>query len=135
MEFLLDTNICIYIIKKKPISVVEQFEKYSIGSIAISSITLAEMEYGAKKSTDPQKNLEAFYKFITPLEIVDFDFRAAMVYGDMRYYLEKKGTPIGPLDTLIAAQAISNKMTLVTNNEKEFIRIPNLMVVNWVNQI
>jgi tRNA(fMet)-specific endonuclease VapC len=131
MEYLLDTNICIYIIKKRPISVFEKFKSLSIGSIGISSITLAELQYGIMKSSYPEKNQEALDKFITPLEIIDFDYNATIEYGKIRADLERKGTSIGPLDTLIAAHAKSLDLILVTNNEKEFERILGLKVENW----
>lgn len=132
MEYLLDTNICIFIIKKRPEKVLEKFNTLSLGDVAISSITLAELHYGIMKSSNPKKNQEALDKFLTPLEILDFDYFATIEYGKIRADLEKNGTPIGPLDTLIAAHAKSQKLTLVTNNEKEFIRIPDLKIENWV---
>ena len=132
MDYLLDTNICIYIIKKRPEKVLEKFNTLSLGDVAISSITLAELNYGIMKSTNPKKNQEALDKFLTPLEILDFDCFATMEYGKIRADLEKNGTPIGPLDTLIAAHAKSQKLTLVTNNEKEFRRIPDLKIENWM---
>ncbi len=132
MKYLLDTNICIYIIKKKPASVFEKFELLALGSVGISSITLAELQFGVNKSTNPEKNQEALYKFVTPLEIIDFDYKAAMEYGMIRAKLELNGTPIGPLDTLIAAHALSNNLILVTNNVKEFNRIDFLEIQNWV---
>jgi len=131
MEYLLDTNICIYIIKKRPIGVFEKFKSLSIGSIGISSITLAELQYGIMKSSFPEKNQEALDKFITPLEIIDFDYNATIEYGKIRADLERRGTSIGPLDTLIAAHAKSLDLILVTNNEKEFERILGLKVENW----
>jgi tRNA(fMet)-specific endonuclease VapC len=131
MDYLLDTNICIYIIKKHPIKVLKKFEGYSLGTIAVSAITLAELYYGIMKSSNPDKNREALDKFLTPLEIVDFDFFAGLEYGKIRAELEKKGTPIGPLDTLIAAHAKSLNLVLVTNNEKEFQRISDLKIENW----
>jgi tRNA(fMet)-specific endonuclease VapC len=131
MEYLLDTNICIYIIKKRPIHVFDKFKSLPIGSIGISTITLAELQFGIMKSSDPEKNQEALDKFLTPLEIIDFDFKATIDYGKIRADLEKKGTPIGPLDTLIAAHAKSLDLTLITNNEKEFGRIPGLKIENW----
>ena len=131
MEYLLDTNICIYIIKKRPASVLKKFESLSLGDVAISSITLAELYYGIMKSSNPRKNQEALDKFLIPLEILDFDYAATIKYGKIRADLEKKGTPIGPLDTLIASHAKSLNLTLVTNNEKEFERIPDLKIENW----
>jgi len=131
MEYLLDTNICIYIIKKRPASVLKKFESLSLGDVAISSITLAELYYGIMKSSNPRKNQEALDKFLIPLEILDFDYAATIEYGKIRADLEKKGTPIGPLDTLIASHAKSLNLTLVNNNEKEFERIPDLKIENW----
>lgn len=132
MEYLLDTNICIYIIKKRPHKVFEKFKSLSIGEIGISSITLAELQYGVMKSSQPTKNQEALNKFLTPLEIIDFDYSATLMYGMIRADLERKGMSIGPLDTLIAAHALSLNITLVTNNEREFIRVDGLNVENWV---
>jgi tRNA(fMet)-specific endonuclease VapC len=131
MEYLLDTNICIYIIKKKPIPVFERFKHLSVGSIGISTITLAELQFGITKSSNPSKNQEALDKFLTPIEIVDFGFYATLEYGRIRAELERKGTPIGPLDTLIASHAKSLDLILVTNNEREFERIDGLKIENW----
>ena len=107
------------------------FDKISIGDIGISSITLAELNYGIQKSSNPIKNEKALENFLLPLEILNFDFSATISYGLIRADLEKKGMPIGSLDTLIAAHAKSKKLTLVTNNEKEFIRVSDLKVENW----
>jgi tRNA(fMet)-specific endonuclease VapC len=131
MDYLLDTNICIYIIKKKPVSVLDKFRGLPLGSVAISTITLAELEYGVRKSTYPDKNSEALNQFLVPLDILAFDYNATITYGNVRADLEKKGIPIGPLDTLIAAHALSLNATLVTNNEKEFNRIAGLKIENW----
>ncbi len=131
MKYLLDTNICIYIIKKKPLKVLEKFKTFPLGSIGISTITLAELQYGIQKSSNPDKNLIALNQFIIPLEIVDFDYNATLDHGIVRSDLEKKGIPIGPLDTLIGAHARSLGLTLVTNNEKEFQRIEGLKIENW----
>ena len=132
MEYLLDTNICIYIIKKKPEKVFNKFRNISFGSIGISSITLAELQYGVMKSSNPGKNQEALEKFITPLQIFEYGFDQTLVYGKIRAELERKGTPIGPLDTLIASHALSLNFTLVTNNMREFKRIPDLQLENWI---
>ena len=131
MDYLLDTNICIYIIKKKPAEVLERFKNLTIGDVGISSITLAELQYGIEKSSNSLKNREALEKFLTPIEIVDFGFEATIEYGRIRAELEKKGIPIGPLDTLIASQAKSLDVILVTNNVREFERIPGLKIENW----
>lgn len=132
MKFLLDTNICIYIIKRKPISVISRFKTLQTSDIFISSITIAELEYGASKSQAFERNRTALQQFLMPFEILEFDQQDAQVYGKIRAYLEKKGEMIGSLDALIAAQAISKDVTLVSNNAKEFIRAPNLKLENWV---
>jgi tRNA(fMet)-specific endonuclease VapC len=131
VKYLLDTNICIYIIKKKPAIVLEKFKEYPLGTIGISTITLAELQFGIRKSSNPEKNLSALTQFIIPLEVLDFDYKATIEYGLIRAELEKKGTPIGPLDTLIGAHAKSLGLTLVTNNKKEFVRIAGLKIENW----
>lgn len=131
MEYILDTNICIYIIKRKPEQVLDKLLTLSVGSVSISSITLAELQYGIEKSTNPDKNKEALEKFLTPIEIIDFGVGATEEYGKVRAELEKKGTPIGSLDMLIAAHAKSLDLTLVTNNEKEFARVIDLKIENW----
>ena len=131
MEYLLDTNICIYIIKKKPAEVFEKFKTLTIGDVGISSITLAELQYGIEKSSNSEKNREALEKFLTPIEIIDYGFEATVEYGKIRAELEKKGVPIGPLDMLIASHAKSLNVILVTNNVKEFGRIAGLKIENW----
>lgn len=135
MPWLLDTNTCIYIIKQKSISVFEKFNAISPGQIALSVITLAELEYGARKSAAVEKNLFALHQFSIPFDILPFDYNATVEYGIIRADLEAKGTPIGPLDTLIAAHAKSLNYMLVTNNEKEVSRVNGLQVENWVKCI
>jgi tRNA(fMet)-specific endonuclease VapC len=132
MGYLLDTNICIYIIKRKPESVLTKLSQIPLGQIGISSITIAELDYGARKSANPEKNISALNQFLIPFEIFNFDYNATIEYGIIRSSLEKKGTPIGPLDTLIAAHAKSLNYSLVTNNEREFQRVEGLEVENWV---
>ena len=132
MKFLLDTNICIYIIKKKPPQVLRKFKTFKINDLGISCITLAELEFGVHFSTYPEKNQEALNEFLSPLEIIPFDDRAAISYGEIRAYLQRKGLKIGAMDMLIAAQAKSLSIPLVTNNLKEFKRIPGLFAENWV---
>jgi len=126
MKFMLDTNTCIYVIKRKPPDVIERFKRTEISHIGISSITLSELLYGVSKSSRPEQNQIALTQFIAPLEILPYGDEAARYYGSLRAHLEKQGTPIGSLDMLIAAHALSIACTLVTNNEKGFIRIPNL---------
>lgn len=132
MRYLLDTNICIYIIKKQPVEVFNRLRKCAVGDVAISSVTLAELEYGAAKSSKPAQNRNALIAFLSPLEILSFDDRAAIHYGDIRACLEKKGKIIGSMDMLIAAHARSIPLILVTNNMDEFSRVPDLRVENWV---
>lgn len=131
MKYLLDTNICIYLIRQQPASVIREMAKQQIGDVAISSVTVAELQYGVAKSAQIERNRAALEQFLAPLVIADFDASAAMVYGVTRAFLERHGTPIGSLDTLIAAHALSLDVALVTNNEREFNRLPDLRVVNW----
>jgi len=133
MKALLDTNICIYLIKHKPQKVLQRFTEYKVGDIGISLITVAELEFGVQKSQYIDRNQQALIQFLLPLTIVDFDAAAANTYGAIRAMLEKQGTPIGSLDTLIAAQALSLNTTLITNNIKKFDRIPELKLENWVD--
>ncbi|MBW1892301.1 MAG: type II toxin-antitoxin system VapC family toxin [Deltaproteobacteria bacterium] len=132
MKFILDTNTCVYIIKRKPLDVIERFNQIKISQIGISSITLSELLYGVSKSSKPEQNQIALTQFVAPLEILPYGDEAAQYYGVLRAYLEKQGTPVGSLDMLIAAHALSTDCILVTNNEKEFIRIPNLKINNWI---
>ena len=132
MKYILDTNICIYIIKKKPISVLHRLAKIKINDAGISSITLSELEYGAAKSSNPDRNKVALIEFASLLEIYNYDAGADREYGIIRADLEKRGKIIGAMDMLIAAQAKSLNLILVTNNEKEFNRVPGLKIENWV---
>lgn len=132
MRFLLDTDICIYIIKRKPQQIAQRFNTLQPSDVGISAITVAELEYGAQKSQKPEQNRAALQQFLIPLEILVFDPQAAQAYGTIRADLERKGQVIGSLDMLIAAQAQSQGIILVTNNVREFSRIPNLRVENWV---
>lgn len=130
--YLLDTNICIYIINKKPIKVVEHITKLKPRQIKLSTITLAELEYGVCKSQHRNQNRRALVAFASAFDLVPFDDRDAEVYGLLRADLEKKGRIIGPYDMEIAAQAISRNLTLVSNNTSEFSRIPDLKLENWL---
>jgi len=132
MTFLLDTNICIYLIRQKPLHVYDKFKSLALGAVGLSTITVSELTYGVTKSSNPEKNRDALEQFLLPFEILDFDINAEIEYGKVRTYLEKKGTPIGPLDTLIAAHAKSLNLILVTNNTREFNRVPKLSIQNWV---
>ena len=127
---LLDTNTCIYIINNRPPNVLERFRKYKAGEVGISSIAASELAYGVAKSGSA-KNRKALEMFLAPMQILPFDSQCLWFYADLRASLEKKGLSIGPMDTLIAAQALSIDGTLVTNNIKEFMRVPKLKLDNW----
>ncbi len=131
MNYLLDTDICIYIINRKPPAVLKRVQSKQPGQIAISTITLAELEYGIVRSRYPDRNRIALLEFLLPFVILDFDPGASAEYGRIRSSLESKGRPIGPMDLLLAAQATSHDLVLVTNNEKEFARIDGLRIENW----
>ena len=131
MKYLLDTNTCIYIIKKKPPSAVERIRSKQPEDIAVSTVTIAELEYGVYRSQRVDQNRIALLEFLVPLTILDFDQAAAAVYGSIRSSIEARGTPIGPMDLLIAAQAMSHGLILVTNNEREFGRVDGLGIENW----
>jgi len=132
MKYLLDTNTCIYLIKRKPAQVIRKMMKMKTEEIGVSTITLSELQYGIEKSNFPEKNQMALLEFLIPFGILDFDQKAAGMYGRIRSTLEKKGKPIGSMDMLIAAVAKSVRLILVTNNVKEFMRIEGLMIENWV---
>jgi tRNA(fMet)-specific endonuclease VapC len=127
---LLDTNTCIYIINNRPPNVLERFRKYKAGEVGISSIAASELAYGVAQSGSV-KNRTALEMFLAPMQILPFDSQCLWFYADLRASLEKQGLSIGPMDTLIAAQALSIDGTLVTNNIKEFMRVPKLKLENW----
>ncbi|GAB5465696.1 MAG: type II toxin-antitoxin system VapC family toxin [Candidatus Kapaibacteriales bacterium] len=131
MKYLLDTNICIYLIKEKPEIVLNRLKSHNISDIRISSVTVSELYYGVAKSKLKKKNEEALIKFLSPFEFVPFTDEDAMIYGEIRTKLEKGGQVIGPYDLQLAAQSLARGLTLVTNNEKEFNRVSNLTVENW----
>jgi tRNA(fMet)-specific endonuclease VapC len=132
MKLMLDTNICIYLIKQQPPSIIERFLSHSVGDIGISSITAAELAYGVSKSRHLSKNRHALEQFLAPLQVAGFDQTAAWSYGRLREQLEAKGTPIGSMDMLIAAHALSLGVRLVSNNLREFRHVPGLRLENWV---
>ncbi|MEW6057127.1 MAG: type II toxin-antitoxin system VapC family toxin [Bdellovibrionota bacterium] len=129
--YLLDTNICIYLIREQSEALLKNIQRHKITEIAISSITLAELRYGVEKSSYPQKNSDALDLFLLSLEILPFDVAAAIAYGRVRANLEKNGRLIGPLDMMIAAHALSIDAALVTNDQKEFSRVNGLRIENW----
>jgi tRNA(fMet)-specific endonuclease VapC len=133
MKYILDTNICIYIINQKPAKVLRKFERYPVYDFGISSITHAELQYGVEKSEYKTTNQAALDEFLLPLTILPFQGqRLVTCYGEIRTSLESKGQTIGPFDMLIAAHALSLELTIISNNIKEFSRIPNLKCENWV---
>lgn len=128
---LLDTNICIYIINARPAAVLARFHAHRLGDIGVSSVVAAELAFGVAKSGSA-RNREALQMFLAPLAILPFDEAAVWVYGDLRADLQRRGTPIGSLDTMIAAHALSQQALLVTNNTREFAQVPGLQLDNWV---
>ena len=132
MRYLLDTNICIYLIKKHPSEILARFRQHSPQDVAISTITLFELQYGVEKSQYRQRSEGALAKFLLPLNLVYLDYSSAIEAAAIRAQLETKRMPIGPYDLLIAGLARSRDMTLVTNNTKEFERIVGLDLENWV---
>ena len=131
MKYMLDTNICIYVIKHNVPNVIQTFLSHQPNDLCISSITYAELVYGVQKSSQPERNMTALVKFLSSIQVVDFDAAVAFSYGQIRADLERKGTPIGNMDMLIAAHALSRKLTLVTNNTGEFLRVFGLSIENW----
>lgn len=131
VRYLLDTNICIYVINTRPLAVLAQFLAHEMDGLGISVITASELYWGVSKSGSV-RNQTALDKFLSPLTVINYDQSAARKYGELRAYLDKQGTPIGPLDMQIAAHALALGVTLVTNNVREFERVPGLKVENWV---
>jgi tRNA(fMet)-specific endonuclease VapC len=128
---MLDTNICIFILKRRPLSVLEKLEKIGGGQICLSVVTFAELEYGVERSSSKKLNQEILDEFISHLMILPWETKAARQYGKIRTHLEKIGTPIGNMDLLIAAHALSEKLILATNNLREFKRVPHLKCEDW----
>ena len=129
--YMLDTNICIYTIKHKPETVIKNFLSHNPEEICISSITYGELMYSVEKSQAVEKNRLALALFLSCITVLEFDSSAAEEYGRIRAELQKKGIPIGSLDMLIAAHALSKGYTLVTNNTREFERVDGLHIENW----
>ena len=132
LKYLLDTNIVIYVLKRRPKEVLDIFNA-NASRMAISSITLSELMYGAEKSLNTDKNLEAVEEFVSHLDVLPYDAKASQHYGQIKAALEKKGQIIGENDIHIAAHAISHGLILVSNNVREFKRVPNLTLENWVS--
>ena len=131
MKYLLDTNICVFVIRQKSRSISEKFAQFQPDELVISAVTLAELRYGADKSSNPNKNHAALNMFLVPFALMDFDVECAEIYGIVRTQLERSGTPIGPLDTMIAAHALRLKLPLVANNVREFERVAGLVLEDW----
>lgn len=133
IRYMLDTNICIYVINARPPTVLARFRRERLGNIGISSVTAAELAFGVAKSGSA-RNREALEMFLSPLEVLPFDASAIWHYGELRAGLERRGQPIGALDTMIAAHALASNTILVTNNTREFARVPGLRLENWANE-
>lgn len=131
LAYMLDTNICIYLMKSRPFGLRERFDERT-GQLCVSTITLGELHYGAEKSSRRDRNIEAIEAFIARLDVLPYSAKAAMHFGQLRADLTRKGTPVGPFDMLIGAHARSEGLVLVTNNTREFARMPGLRVENWV---
>ena len=131
MRYLLDTNTCIAVIRKKSPTVVQHIKQHPVTDIAVSTITIAELQYGVQKSGKIPQNQQALNQFLLPFFFLDFDYPATQEYGIIRAHLEAQGTPIGSLDMLLAAQARGHSLIFVTNNVKEFQRVPNLQIEDW----
>lgn len=131
LSHLLDTNTCIYLIRQRPAQALRRFEEFEVGEIGVSVITVSELRHGIEKSARPEQNAQALDQFLLPLEVMDFSAEAIKEYGRIRAALESRGTPIGPLDTLIAAHSVSLGATLVTNNTSEFERVSDLTLEDW----
>lgn len=132
MKYMLDTNICIGLIRQKPQKLIRRLTRCEPGEVGVSTITIAELAYGANKSNQAEQNLSALEQFLLPIEVADFDQQAAATYGAIRACLEREGRTIGSMDMLIGAHALSLGVTLVTNNVDEFQRIPKLKVEDWI---
>jgi len=131
VRLLLDTDVCIYLIKRKSAEILERLAQYEVGDVGLSSVTVAELSFGVGKSRQVERNREALQQFLLPFTVLSFDHQAAVAYGQVRADLERNGRPIGPLDTLIGAHALSLGVPLATNNVREFSRIDGLMVEGW----
>lgn len=134
MKYLLDTNICIALIRQKPAALIQRLTSLQPGDAGISSITLAELFHGVEKSARPEQNMSALEQFLLPLDLVDFDQDAALAYGKIRVDLERTGQLIGSMDILIAAHAVSLNVIMVTNNVQKFQRVKGLFVEDWISE-
>jgi tRNA(fMet)-specific endonuclease VapC len=133
LRYLLDTNICIYALKNRPPEVLERLRSIGRSAVAVSVITLLELRHGASKSQNPESTHARLDLFLGPMRVLPFEEEDARIGGHLRAHLERQGRPIGDLDSLIAAQALSRELILVTNNLREFERVPDLRTENWVS--
>ena len=134
MRYLLDTDTCIYIVKRAPEYLYSRFKKLHVGDVGVSAITYCELQYGVAMSRHPEKNQAALNEFLAPLEVLDFPSEASAVFGMIRAHLSRQGTPIGNYDLLIAAHAFYQGLVLITNNVREFSRVPDLKIENWIER-
>lgn len=134
MTYLIDTDICIYLIREKDRDLKQRFEQHRLYEIGVSAVTVAELQYGVARSRQMERNRRALLGFLTPFEILPFDDKDAELFGILRARLEAEGRPIGPYDLELAAQALARGLMLVTNNEGEFRRVPGLHVENWTRR-
>jgi len=132
MRYLLDTNTCIYIIKRSPEQVMLRFKRLRVGDVGVSAITVCELQFGVSNSSQPERNQRALTEFLGPLEVLDFPGAASTTYGEIRASLQRSGKPIGSYDLLLAAHALHDNLILVTNNIREFARVPDLRLENWL---
>lgn len=132
MKYMLDTNVCVELIRKQPTKLVDHLNQLRAGDVGVSAITVSELQHGVHKSKNPEQNIAALEQFLLPLLVAEYDYDAASVYGQVRAYLERVGSPIGSMDLLIAAHALSLNAILVTNNVREFARVPDLQVEDWL---
>lgn len=131
MQYLLDTNICIAIIRKKSPLATQRLTQQPVTTVGVSTVTIAELQVGVHKSSNPARNQQALDHFLVPLIFLEFDYDAAQAYGVIRAFLEAQGTPIGAFDTQLAAQAIAHNLVMVTNNTREFAQVPKLRCEDW----
>jgi tRNA(fMet)-specific endonuclease VapC len=131
VKYLVDTSVCVELIRRREARLVRRMAQRPIADFGLSSITLAELHYGAEKSARPPHQRQTLEKFLVPFTVLDFTYDASVAYGKIRAELEAAGTPIGALDMLIAAHAISNNLVLLTRNLKEFKRVPGLKAEDW----
>lgn len=130
--YMLDTDACIYIIKRRPPTIQQKLKSIPIGEVAVSTTVVAELHFGVQQSARKTDNLAELERFLNFVLVLDWPEKAARKYGAIRSHLQRQGTPIGPMDLMIAAHALSQDAILVTNNTREFARVPGLRLENWI---